>query len=237
MAQQFGYADFDRVQSWDGPGLDNTTHAIPANGSSATGVLDVSRYSYVAGEIFSAFAVCYVKMQWFLDPAATVSAGSFKTAINPGVGIGAVLHVPCLGPFLVVTFYDVSGAFNTVDSVLFATNRGGWSPFNMPPATYIEQGYGPIGAGSTVYNEATVSIAGDCTVNYIGDLVGSFGVQFLSIDGTWHNLWSLGVNTNQNWQSQKLTLPGSPIRCVVQNPGAGSQNMGINLTTNGGAFP
>ena len=233
----FGYADFDRVQSWDGPGLDNATHVIAPLDNYHSGALDCSRYQYIAGEVLNATGYAWAKFTFFLDPELSVIVGSFTTPINSGAGIGFVLHIPCLGPFVQVQYTDVSGSTNSITSKLFATNRAGWSPFNLPPGMYIFVPWQVIPASSVAVFNAGVSIAGDVVLTVTSDGPIGFAIQALDVTGNWQSVWSETVNTSSNGAVYRLSVPSGPVRVQINNPGGAPQNAAVSLVTAGTAFP
>lgn len=215
-----GYSDWQRTVNWDGPLLDSGTHLVPAFGTTFSSVLNLQRYSFIAGEMINPTGYMTVDFIFYMDEAMTVRTGRFSTALNSGMGTGMLMHIPCLGPFCQYDLTDTSGAPNQVTSQMFATNRAGWSPFNLGPGGLIAGGAGSIGASSAVIDNAPLNYGGPATLGYaLNSGNGSVYLETLDLNGNWDIFYASPPITSTVQQIVQLTIPSGPVRSQMNNLG------------------
>jgi hypothetical protein len=129
-APQRGYQDWGRVNDWDSP-LIYSVGRLATQNSDVSGVIDVSRYGYIAGYNLVLTTTALLTASWFSDAAGTVLVGTRQILLHPNMAGAAQLRMPNMGPFVQLAWAGSGGGNFGNTARLFATNR--YSPLELIP--------------------------------------------------------------------------------------------------------
>lgn len=223
-----GYSDYQRVDNWDGPILDQQTmHTF--NAPEQSGVLDVSRYAYIGGSMTATTGTAYsFTANWYADQAASEFVGSRIFVIQASMGHQMQFRLPSIGPWLSMIWTPVTAnAIRT--NVIQATNRQ--HPLEIVPVTSIlltKQGVS-IPATTTTRYFPTDYYSGPARVWVSGaGIVGFLGVEYLDTTNTWNPIDEMPLAAGDNRGT--ITTPTGAWRIYVDNTTASAQTVDVVVT-------
>lgn len=117
-----GYPDWRRIDDYD-TGVIYSKTGVSGTAPINSGVLDVSRYGYLAGYINETQSGCLVTVKWFTDQAGTNQIGQQQFFLNFNISFWNQLRIPNLGPYVSIQAVKIGAAAFTFSAQIIATNR------------------------------------------------------------------------------------------------------------------
>jgi hypothetical protein len=117
-----GYADWQRVENWDGPVLFEDVGRASA-GDILSPILDVSRYAYLGGYDSVGNNNALVVFTWYADSAGLKPVGVREFTLSPSIGNPAQYRIPNLGPYVQIRWAEFPAGAFTHTARVFPTNR------------------------------------------------------------------------------------------------------------------
>lgn len=229
-----GYADWQRIQNWDGPQLDHRTGTVN-HGIVTTPIVQVDRYSHIEGQMSCGTNPVEMSFRWFADSAGTIHLAERRLALNPEIANPATLHLPNLGPWLQIFYIpaEVEAGEYTLTGTLIMTNRV--YPLELVPLSseVINSGH-LFGGGGEVILWPVSYFAGPATLILFNsaagagfvDVQGDFGVN------SWERTDRL-VAPSGSLVVAKTILPLTAHRYSLNSGGAGSMELNVSASTTG----
>lgn len=220
-----GYADYQRLDNWDSGVLWNEATGI-VNTQINSPVLDVSRYAYLTG-----YAICgqnglTVQIQWTMDAAQQVLAGSRSFTLTQPISGPMQFRIPNLGPFAQLLLTPFGGAAYSLNVNAGATNRV--HPLEFIPANpAILDGQGvALPASGTVITYPTDYYAGPLSIDFTPGVAAWLTLDVLTSAGAWHRMYLMSGAAGSETVFTWVTPPGA-WRMNVINQGAAASTFGL----------
>lgn len=224
-----GYADYQRIENYD-TGVIVNLAAAGSTGVVISGIVDVSRFEYLAGLVTMNVGFCTITATWFADAAGSIVMGTSQFVVSSTILRPMQLRLPNLGPFVQVQMGAIAGGNYTGTVQLIGTNR-----YNALPAVPVDQ---------MVMNTPNTAVAPSNTATfnpsdyYAGpatawiSTTGAFSlIDFQSVDtnGAGQIFYSLATAAAST-QQFPLTMPMGWWLVQAKNVTAGNQSIQINVT-------
>lgn len=118
-----GYADYQRTANYDSPLIAKRV-LNPLEESESYGPFFCGRYANLGGRITVEGEPIEVQLQWFTAEKSVPRVGERLFTMDPNIEEPALLHIPNLGPWLLVTLIPKKAkGINDVSMELFLNNR------------------------------------------------------------------------------------------------------------------
>lgn len=219
-AGSIGYNDYQRTVNYDSPQFPSLSPGV-TNAPVNTGVMNVARYAYLAGQVQEVLSGCGVAINWFADQAATIQLGARVFQLSSHINSPMQFKFINLGPWAQVFVSPQSGANYHFTGQFFASNRQ--YPLEAQPANpvIVNQQSVPIGAGAIVQVYPIDYYAGPIMLWYYLPIAGMFiNLQVLDGLGNWDNINQTVLTAGATQAFQLMTTPAGAWRLNVDNTGA-----------------
>lgn len=216
-----GYGDYQRTDNADSGVIWASDTALRATGQTSP-ILDVGRFEYLGGSLSCQVPNAVVQFHWYMDAAATISAGSRFITLDPNIGNPAQTRIINLGPFLIVTVTLHNPGFNSVDVKVWGSTR--YFPLECVPqvGVLIDMDAVPMPAGNSVfwpsdYYSGPLHVASfSPSVNYAWVIrYATPAVVYSICDGS-------PTIATQQWYQAESVVPLTSWHVLVVNSGAPS---------------
>lgn len=211
-----GYADWQRVTSWDDEPFWNFVNN-DSNLGGNSGVQDVSRFSYLGGQWQCTVNMCQMVVDWWTDAGPSNHIGQRTFTLTGAMAAVATFRIPHLGPFCQVTMEAIAAGVFQANVSVFNTNR--YNPLEMiatEPVMIGESGFA-IGGSSTATFYPTTYYAGPMMLTTAGSQSFQPVANYLTPDGVWSTFWATNPIAAGGWQTEILIMPEAAWSINIEN--------------------
>lgn len=240
MAWVLTSSGFDRADFIDAEGVSAALLAS-CSGNQATntqtGVIDVRRWQFlqISANTATVGRALTIFVVWSADQAGLISVGAKQFTSKTDVKI--MDTVPMMGPYMNVgILFDDAGTHDVTCSVLARTQSGfngsGFNTGNNPDQMLASIAFGLVGAGATVFQEASFVQSGWATLFLDCDTAaGVVGIQALRTDGTFgvtYGAVGVGMVAGRR-ETTLIAIPSAQVRIFLSNTSGVAMNAGAAL--------
>lgn len=226
-----GYADFTRVNDWDGPLTGPGT--VTVNFRADYGPYFMGRFArFIASIAPSPTNLTFVQFDWYADNAKTVHLATETVVTHPGIPVNWEGVLDNYGPWVTVTISTIGGSGVEVTVNMVPTNRQPQRPMALPrPSMYNATQTVPAGGSAGPFYPLNYS-SGPALL--YATSAGSVGVQLNTWppDSPWseYTFYEFDVGTGAPVVAANLVLPQAGWLLRASNAGGVNADLTVVIT-------